>query len=602
MQYEFKEQDAWDFARHVGIQAKIRGDELHFQYCPYCHGGKSRDKNTFSINMKTGQFKCLRESCGIVGNMVILAKDFDFNLGQEFEEYFRPKKNYRRFKTPKEPIQPKLPAVQYLESRGISEDTAKQYEITIKNGSENILVFPFYDENGILQFIKYRKTDFNPEKDKNKEWCEANCKPILFGMKQCIDFRTLIITEGLLDSLSVADAGISNATSVPNGAKGFTWIPYCWDWVRKFKEIVIFGDCEKGHITLVDEIKSRFPNRIRVVQTKDYLGCKDANEILQKYGKEAIKNAVKNAQPLPIKRVLKLSSVQSVDIYKLPRLRTGIAELDSLLSGGLFFGQVDIIAGKRGDGKSTFASELIGQAINQDFKIFVYSGELLNYQYKRWMDFQIAGPKNIIENYDVVGNAQRFITNSTQEIINTWYDEKIYIYDNSIIDDDEQEDLLKTIEESIMQYGIQIVLIDNLMTAIDLDNDKDQDKYNKQSRFVKKLTKIALRYNVLILLVAHRRKSGITYDANDEISGSADITNLAGIIMSYDRDKELPQEQRKLIVSKSRIVGRLNFDGIILSYDDKSKRIYSTDDELYFQYGWEKGKFVPSDDGEVVFS
>ena len=152
-----------------------------------------------------------------------------------------------------------------------------------------------------------------------------------------------------------------------------------------------------------------------------------------------------------------------------------------------------------------------------------------------------------------------------------------------------------------MQYGIEIVVIDNLMTAIDLDNDKDQDKYNKQSRFVKKLTKIALRYKVLILLVAHRRKNGFSNDANDEVSGSADITNLAGIVMSYDRDKELPQDQRRLVVSKSRLIGKLNFEGFILQYDDKSKRIFSSQDELEYCYGWEKEEFISTSDGEVVF-
>ena len=54
-------------------------------------------------------------------------------------------------------------------------------------------------------------------KDKSKEWCERDCKPILFGMKQCDDaFKQLVITEGQLDSLSVAAAGINNAVSVPN--------------------------------------------------------------------------------------------------------------------------------------------------------------------------------------------------------------------------------------------------------------------------------------------------------------------------------------------------------------------------------------------------
>lgn len=42
--YEFKKEDAYEFARASGIQTKQRGDELQFLYCPYCNGGKNRDK------------------------------------------------------------------------------------------------------------------------------------------------------------------------------------------------------------------------------------------------------------------------------------------------------------------------------------------------------------------------------------------------------------------------------------------------------------------------------------------------------------------------------------------------------------------------------
>ena len=73
MIYNFKEEDAYEFARFVGSPVKRHGDELRFtQYCPYCHGGtgSKRDKDTFSINLRTGQFKCLRSSCGITGNMI----------------------------------------------------------------------------------------------------------------------------------------------------------------------------------------------------------------------------------------------------------------------------------------------------------------------------------------------------------------------------------------------------------------------------------------------------------------------------------------------------------------------------------------------------
>ena len=85
--YEFKVQDAYDFARHVHAQVNEHNGELFFKTCPYCNPKPTRDNiKSFSINLETGQFKCLRASCGAHGNMVVLSKDCDFSLGNEVDE------------------------------------------------------------------------------------------------------------------------------------------------------------------------------------------------------------------------------------------------------------------------------------------------------------------------------------------------------------------------------------------------------------------------------------------------------------------------------------------------------------------------------------
>ena len=185
------------------------------------------------------------------------------------------------------------------------------------------------------------------------------------------------------------------------------------------------------------------------------------------------------------------------------------------------------------------------------------------------------------------GHISRFITTPNQELINNWYREKAFIYDSRIIEDDEPEDLLKTIIRAIKQYGVRVILIDNLMTAMYIDEKQGSDKYDQQGRFVR-----ALQYDCLILLVAHRRKNSFTTDANDEVSGSGDITNLAGMVLSYDRgnktdfDKGMTENQRKLIISKNRLFGKINLNGILLDYDEKSKRIYGSRDDVNKEFGW----------------
>ena len=603
--YEFKKEDAYEFVRVSGIQSKQRGDELQLLFCPYCRGGKNGDKGTFSISLVTGQFKCLRSSCSVSGNMVTLARDFDyFSLGKDIDAYYRTgkQKRFRRFKK-MENIKPKTEAITYLESRKITAATAEKYQITVRSKHKNIVVFPFLDEKGNMPFIKYRKTDFNPAVDKGKEWCEANCKPILFGMYQCnLDNKTLVLTEGQIDSLSVAESGIENAVSVPFGKNGFTWIPYCWEWMQNFDTLIVFGDCENGTITLLDEMRKRFEGTVKAVRQQDYKGCKDANELLQKYGKEAVKQAVNNAERVAIDRVKEIADIEAVDLFSLPKISTGITGIDKVLSGGIYLGQTVILTGKRGDGKSTLGSQILANALDNGKSVFAYSGELPDYFFKRWLDFQIAGQQNVIDRAGEAGSVNYFIPDSKVHKISEWYRGRAYLFDNQSTEDNELEYLLSTIEKAIQQYGIQLVLLDNLMTALDIG--LDIDLYRAQSKFVDKLVKISKNYNVAAILVVHPRKNSLGADDNDVVSGSSDITNKVDVVMTYKRDKTLPNNERLLTISKNRLTGKLavGAKAIKLYFDEASKRISDDLDNFRKPYGWEADSngFMPVTDMEQM--
>lgn len=926
-QYEFNKQDAYDFARFIGIQVHENNGQLHFRKCPYCQQ-LTNDKNTFAISLTTGQFKCLRDSCGASGNMIILSRDFGFRLGNE--EYYVPKQKYRTLPTPAKPIEPKDKAIEYLKSRGISEKIARQYEITVQKDRDNVLVFPFYDEAGNLTFVKYRKTDFDKEKDQNKEWCEAQTKPILFGMKQCnMNHKTLIITEGQLDSLSVAEAGFQNAVSVPTGSKGMTWIPHCWDFVNQFEVIIVFGDYEKGHISLLDEISKRFKKHIKHVREEDYKDCKDANEILQKYTKAQIKVCITNAVDVPVQHTISLADVEEVNPFDIEKLPTGFKELDQILYGGLPFGGITLMTGKAGCGKlladdtpvftsegwkrhgdlvigdrvigrngnfvkvthvfpkqyanmevelstgekikchenhewvldlhsqntykekiltakeiyekkkaryyhpvrlirreplngetkelfvkpytfgawlgdgrngdpdicsskedycviesvinddgykiawqtthkttgviytsfvglrqglqkygmchsrkrvekyipveyltasldqklellaglldtdghyddskgayiystsdetlrdsfidlihifgwttwcitrkaqvsssgihgrkdnhcigfiprmvipcrverkrntvsekhrgwrvniknidycepvqgncieveggvycvgksmqpthnSTVASQIVINAMENGHRCFCYSGELPNHLFKSWMNFQVAGASHIFEYQNRWGDKGYNITDANKKLISQWYKDKIDIYDNTSLDDSEDTSIIRIIEDMINRYLVDVILLDNLMTALDLDTIRESDKYEKQSRFLKKLTRITLKYKVLIILVAHKRKNNFSKNANDEISGSSDISNLASVVLGYDKDDDLQEEQRMLTLSKNRLFGKTG--SWIMEYDERSKRVYGERDDVNKEYSWNKSGWEDSTD------
>lgn len=591
--YEFKREDIYLFKNAIGNPpAKEKGRELIFTFCPYCRGGRKRDKDTFSINTSSGLFECKRSSCGVKGNMITLSRDFNFSISDEVDRYYNRNDYNNKFKSFREShIEVKDAAIKYLKERGISADICKKYEITIKKDTDNILVFPFKNEAGELKFIKYRNINFQKGiTPGHKEWCEADCMPILFGMNHCEDFSTLVITEGQIDSLSVTEAGIKNAVSVPTGCNGFTWIPHCWDWFSKFEELIIFGDCEKGIITLADVLSKRFPNKVKIVRQDDYLGCKDANELLQKHGKQAVINAVKQAEVTPVKSIKRLSDVEAVDILNSESIKTGIDEIDKTLSGGFHLGQVILLTGKRGDGKSTFMSQLICNATEQGYNSFVYSGELVDFYFKRWIDMQFIG-KKVLRNTEI-------------DELNKWYHDRIFLYDNSSIEDEETGELLDIVEKAIQRYDTKFICLDNLMTAIDIG--MNEDLYRAQSKFVGKLAKLAKLHNVVILLVAHPRKSrdGFT---NDDVSGSADITNKVDVVMSYCRVADGTDDERQLKITKNRLTGKLTSESndIRLFYSQDSKRIVGADKCFNKTYGWKKldengFESIPEDDVQDV--
>ena len=575
--YDFKSKDVFDFAEFIGAETKQKGNELFFKYCPRCHGGGG-DKETFSVNIQSGAFKCFRASCDYHGHFVELARDFGYKLDNDRE------RKYRRLPQPK--IESKPKAIEYLESRGISEEVARRYKITTQTHNDNVLVFPFYDDQNVLQFVKYRKINFDKRFDKNKEWCEAETMPILFGMAQCEDFTRLVITEGQIDSLSLATCGIKNAVSVPTGALGFTWLANCWDWVNKFQEVVVFGDYENGKITLIETLEKRLQMKVKCVRPEDYLCEKDANDILRKYGKEAIIHAVENAELREVKYVKRLATVEAVNLRDLPKIKTGIRPLDRVC-GGLLRGHVVLLSGKRGEGKSTFMSQLVAEAIEQDNAVFVYSGELPNYHFKNWLDLQIAGANHICTVRNEYNDEEYYLTDGCVKKINAWYYDKAFIFDNSAVSDDEFEGLIKVMVDAICRYDIKLVCIDNLMTA--MDSDPNTDIYRQQSAFVKKLEKMAQQYDVAIILVAHPKKTNAAFD-NDTVSGSSDITNAVSFVFNYQRASDGDKCDSYLMITKNRMNGKLltGDNAIPLYYSEKSKRISENPNEAK-EYGCFRG-------------
>lgn len=561
---------------------RIRNGQVVVKTCPFCHGGENHDTDTFAVGLYNGAYSCLRGSCGAKGSFRELCEYY----GMNHESYDTPRPIGSKEKTYTKPDPDALLPITetistYFAMRRISEETVKAFRIAADEHGN--IVFPFY-ENGVLTYVKYRKPKKFVKDDGPKEWQMKDTKPILFGMDLVSFNKPLIITEGEIDAMSLYEAGVSNAVSVPAGCKNMEWVTNCWDWLEHFQQIILFGDSDEPGTEMMNILMRRlgedrcmlapaYPQLVH--DNKDYgRPCKDANEILFCYGPEALADLVKQCEPAPIKGVLNLASVPFIDPTTTPRIFTRVPELDNII-GGLGEGEITIFSGKRGEGKSTLSGQLLLNAIQQDYKVCAYSGELSAYKFLEWIFLQATESKYVgVRSDPRTGKQFAMVSPQIQERIREFLDGKFFLFDNAYVTEETQTDaIMKVFTTCARRYGCKLFLVDNLMSSL-----CSPDEENKaQARFVSMLKAFAVRFKVHVLLVAHPRKTkpGEVF-SNDDISGSSAISNLADTVINVERPN--------LRITKNRNFGTLGF--IECNFNPANRRIFQASYGDRTIYGW----------------
>lgn len=133
--------------------------------------------------------------------------------------------------------------------------------------------------------------------------------------------------------------------------------------------------------------------------------------------------------------------------------------------------------------------------------------------------------------------------------------------------------------------GCDVFLVDNIMTA---RLKADRDYYRAQSMFTRQLAEFCKTTKTHVHLVAHPRKGerGKPVDNSDEVSGVADITNLADNVISVRRltDPGEDGHDTELSVLKARERGVRGKIG--LCFDPPPRRFYAPCSTPGKKYGW----------------
>ena len=550
-------------------QFKKRGSEILVKTCPFC--GSSKYK--FSINPNKGVFKCWSGSCQESGhvNRLFPGKVITLEPKKTVESNISDLKHMRVIDKLEVKVLPKesIGLTYELEKRGISRMTAMKMKILV-NKKNNALFIPLQEKEGELVGVKYRTAD-------KKIWAEANSKLVLFNYLQVKNCDDIIITEGEIDCLTLSEIGIENVCSVPSGTNNFDWIEYHWEFLKSRNSITLaFDNDEAGHKAFFEASKRLGYSKIKTIDLKQH---NDINDFFLEEGSIDTFEMIQNSKMMEIPNVVEGSEIIADD-GEVEAISFGCGVLDKMMSG-MKYNEVTVWSGTPGSGKSTLVNNFTANLLEQDEKVFVYSGEFSCTKYKRWLLNIICKKEKLIVKTNKFNNEELAFCPKGEELkINNMLKDRLYIYDSNSTA--QETELLDVMLEVRNRYNVRVFVLDNLMT-VNL-NGAEENKWDNQKYFIQKLHEFAVQNNVAVHLVAHPKKLE-KHKLDDysmyDISGSSDIPNLVDNIVFLKRldEKEMNEVYNRTgmqptvgaILAKDRENGRIGKKGM-WKYNQLSRR------------------------------
>lgn len=435
-----------------------------------------------------------------------------------------------------------------------------------------------YMRNGELSFLKLRTPDksfwIEP---KGAEWCLWNED----SLSEPSD-APLIITEGEFDALSFLASGASRVVSVPNGGAGKPGqgeinpnedkqFSYLWKdgklkaSIARFNKVILATDDDATGRVLRDELA------IRIGRPKCFFvaypgGCKDANEVLQKFGPDALQEMIADARPIVPDQLVTFSDIPVKADAR--AYSAGWAKMDDHFR--LAPPQLIVVTGVPNAGKSQWALAVVANLA----RLHGLKGAILQFEDSPERN------RNSLLRYARTWQGQE--KNGIHEEPKPWVDRMFRtITPNENLDDDRDFDLPwlhNAIEEAATRHGCKWVLIDPWNEVEHLWGKQDTEA-SYLNRAIRQLKRMARRYQIAIFIVAHPTKdggknSGLNDASLYDIAGGAVWNNKADIgvvVWSEDPAKTM---RRSIKICKSKNFAVMGTPGIVEMEFDPTKSTY----------------------------
>lgn len=314
---------------------------------------------------------------------------------------------------------------------------------------------------------------------------------------------------------------------------------------------------------------------------------------------------------------VRYKDISNSQIEERDYLKTGIRDFDKACLG-IGKGQLTIITGTRGGGKSSLLGQIKLNFVNNGYRGLAYNLEMTNKREKQWIVLQACG-KNNLKCETTSSGKELYLPKSeyVAERICEWLGDKLLLDDNesyrfAVI----KKNIEKKLEED---KGIDFVILDNLF-RMDIA-DFGTEKYLAQTKVAKELQELCQKKNVALILVCHPNKVK-TCPRIEDVGGSGDLINAcdsciiihrvtndfkyrAKEYFGWNDNHPLFEYDTLFEIAKDRDFGE---EGTMIGlyFEKESKRFLNYKGEN-IHYGWENVGYqeeliqIEDDDGSLPF-
>lgn len=533
------------------------GTGEHRTTCPKCsHARKPENQRTPCLTVNVEKKTWLCHHCGWSGGL---------KLAEERREWKAVASQNQKTLT-------NALRAWFLDKRGINPQVLEKNRVEVKerafiaNVEQPAIAFNYFVGEKCVN-VKYRtqKKDFSQ--------IQGGAQ-VLYGLNDIENTDECVICEGEIDKLSFNTADIWNAVSVPNGAppegakntdRKMEFLSLCAKWLDNKNKILLACDADAPGLRLRDELARRLgKSRCWIVAYPN--GCKDANEVLQKHGAEALRQCVARAVPYPVDGVFSVDdfAAEYAELYDNgypDGATTGFAGFDKLIS--FHPGQLTVWTGVPRSGKSNFLDQvLVKLAHRHSWKAALFTPE--NYPVKTHLQ-RLA---EIVIGQPFLPNYANRMTREDAMAARIWLNDSFF-YVQPPNENFRLDMILERFSYLVSRQGINTAVIDPWNT-IEHQRPRDQSETEYVGQTLNKLKYFAREHDIHLHVVAHPTKMQKQADGQNfevpnlySIMGSSNWFNIVdnGVVVHRNFDKTGKNSTTTVYVQKikHRYIGELGY-------------------------------------------